>query len=92
MLFERPAWVQVKPHASNPIGEATQQLLLLAIDRILEQHATTDQAQKVRLTLRDDSISPGVDGSVVGHLTLLHDYAEHQACELINQVLAAGET
>ena len=82
----------VKQHASNPIGEATQQLLLLAIDRILEQHATKDQQQKVRLALRDDAISPGVDGCVVGHLELLHDYAENRACELINQVLAAGET
>ena len=81
----------MKPHASNPIGEATQQLLLLAIDRILEDHATTDQAQKVRLALRDDSISPGVDGCVVGHLELLHDYAENRACKLINQVLAAGK-
>ena len=40
MLLGRPDWIQVKPHAFNPIGEATQQLLLLAIDRILEQHAT----------------------------------------------------
>ena len=51
-----------------------------------------EQSEKVKLVLRDDSISPGVDGCVVGHLTLLHDYAEFQACELINQVLAAGET
>ena len=82
----------MKPHASNPIGLATEQLLRLAIERILEQHATKDQQQKVLLALRDDSVSPGVDGCVVGHLTLLHDYAEFQACELINQVLAAGET
>ena len=82
----------MKSHASNPIGEATQQLLLLAIDRILEQRATNDLQQKVQLALRDDSISPGVDGCVVDHLELLHDYAEHRACELINQVLAAGET
>lgn len=44
MLLGRPDWIQVIPHASNPIGEATQQLLLLAIDRILEDHATTDRA------------------------------------------------
>ena len=66
---------------------ATSALLRTAIE-----HATTDQAQKVRLALRDDAISPGVDGCVVGHLELLHDYAENRACELINQVLAAGET
>ena len=83
--------MKMKPHTSTPIGEATQQLLLLAIDRILEDRANTDQAQKVRLALRDDSISPGVDGRVVGHLWLLHDYAENRACELINQVLAAGD-
>ena len=81
----------MKPHASNPIGEATQQLLLLAIDCIVKDHATTDQAQKVRLALRDDSISPGVDGCVVGHLELLHDYDENRACELIHQDLAAGD-
>jgi hypothetical protein len=81
----------VKPHASNPFGEATQQLLLLAIDRILEDHATKDQQEKVLLALRDDSISPGVDGCVVGHLELLHDYAENRAYELINQLLATGE-
>jgi len=84
--------MKMKPHTSTPIGEATQQLLLLAIDRILEDRANTDQAHKVRLALRDDSISPGVDGRVVSHLWLLHDYAENRACELINQVLAAGET
>ena len=92
MLLGRPDWIQVKPHASNPIGEATEQLLRLAIERILEDHATKDQQQKVQLALRDDSVSPGVDGCVVGHLELLHDYAEKRACELINQVLAAGET
>ena len=81
----------MKPHASNPIGEATQQLLLLAIDRILEDHATTDQAQQLRLGLRGYSIFPGVDGCVMGHLELLQDFAENRACELINQVLAAGE-
>ena len=83
--------MKMKPHTSTPIGEATQQLLLLAIDRILEDRATTDQAHKVRLALRDDSISPGVDSRVVGHLWLLHDYAENSACELINQVLADGD-
>jgi hypothetical protein len=28
---------------------------------------------------------------VVGKLGLLHDYAEHLACELINEVLVAGQ-
>ena len=54
--------------------------------------AVLSTQQRVQLALRDDAISPGVDGCVVGHLKLLHDYAENRACELINQVLAAGET
>ncbi len=28
---------------------------------------------------------------MVGKLGLLHDYAEHLACELINEVLVAGQ-
>ena len=63
----------------------------MAINRILKQHATKDQQKKVRLALRYDSTSPGIDGCVVGHLELLHDYAENRARELINQVLAAGD-
>ena len=55
----------MKPNASNPIGEVTLQLLLLAIDQILEDHATKDQVQKLILALRGDVISPGVDGYLV---------------------------
>ena len=90
MLLGRPDWIQMKHHASNPIGEATQQLLLLAIDRILKDPATTEQAQKGAAGPARRLNLPGVDGCVVGHLELLHDSAEKRGCELIKQVLASG--
>ena len=79
----------MKHHASNPIGEATQQLLLLAIDRLLEDHATTDRAHPGAAGPARRLNLPGVDGCVVGHFELLHDSAEKRGCDLIKQVLAS---
>ena len=53
-------------------------------------HATKNQAQKVRLALRDDAIIPGVNGCLVGHMELLQDFA-NESCELIHQAMAAGD-
>ena len=77
--------------ATNPVGEATEVLMALAVERILSKHATSQQRDKARLAMRADLASPGVESCVVGKLGLLHDYAEHLACELINEVLVAGQ-
>ena len=77
--------------ATNPVGEATEVLMALAVERILSQHATSQQRDKARLAMRADLASPGIESCVVGKLSLLHDYAEHLACELINEVLVAGQ-
>ena len=38
-----------------------------------------------------ESLRQAFESCVVGKLGLLHDYAEHLACELINEVLVAGQ-
>jgi len=62
------------------------------VEREMSSSGACTKPRKCGWPYRDDSITPGVDGCVVGHLELLHDYAEHQACKLINQVLAVGGT
>ena len=83
--------LSMRSTATNPVGEATEVLMALAVERILSKHATTEQRDKARLAMRADLASPGVESCVVGKLGLLHDYAEHLACELINEVLVAGQ-
>jgi len=77
--------------ATNPVGEATEVLMALAVERILSKHATSEQRDKARLAMRADLASPGIESCVVSKLGLLHDYAEHLAFQLINEVLAAGQ-
>ena len=60
--------------ATNPVGEATEVLMALAVERILSKHATSQQRDKARLAMRADLASPGIESCVVGKLGLLHDY------------------
>ena len=39
--------------ATNPVGEATEVLMALAVERILSKHATSEQRDKARLAMRD---------------------------------------
>jgi hypothetical protein len=43
--------------ATNPVGEATEVLMALAVERILSKHATSEQRDKARLAMRADLAS-----------------------------------
>ena len=81
----------MKSQATNPVGDATETLLMLAMERIMrEQGRDTDRA-KLALVLDPDFISEDTENMMGRAFEMLYDYAEGLALEALNLLLYPEE-
>ena len=83
----------MKSVASEPMGEAVEQLLKLAIERVLAQDGTDADRAKASLSMRPDLASERTEQMWEIVLEQLHDDAEGWAVAFLNVLLypEAGE-